>query len=112
MLLPGGCGFVEFSSWHIFFGVVWLPSVFRLWKESAALERQKHQGQLGKHYSSVSSTCRFDMLIIDAFEVRDVVFLLWSCVLFLFCLMDLLPPLRFEQKVSPHSSQRGSCFSI
>jgi len=56
--------------------------VFRLWKESVALERQKHQGQLGKHYSSVFSTCRFDMLIPDAFEVRDVVFLLWSCVLF------------------------------
>lgn len=74
MPLPGGCGFVEFSSWHIFFGVVWLPSVFGLWKESAVLERQKHQGQLGKHYSSVFSTCHFDMLILSAFEVRYVVF--------------------------------------
>lgn len=69
-----------------FFGVVWLPSVFGLWKESAVLERQKHQGQLGKHYSSVFSTCHFDMLILSAFEVRYVVFLLWSCMLFFFVL--------------------------
>lgn len=72
-----------------FFGVVWLPSVFGLWKESAVMERQKHQGQLGKHYSPVFSTCHFDMLILGALALLErCSLLLWSFVLvFWFCLM-------------------------
>lgn len=59
---------VLLSSAHgTFYGVVSLPSVFVLWKESAVKEREKHQGQLGKHYSAVFSACHFDMLILGAF---------------------------------------------
>lgn len=74
-----------------FFGVV-----FGLWKES--VERQKHKGQLGKHYSPVFLTCHFDMLIIGALALleRCSLFVVVICSFsVLFCLKVLLVPLRF-----------------
>lgn len=47
-------------------------------------ERQKHKGQLGKHYSLVFSTCHFDMLILGAFASleRCSLFVVVICSLF------------------------------